>query len=129
MSLQKGQGYFYKRREKYKCTVFKVNMGVKGIHVCDKKGISVLFNMEKVGINYLFTTGLSIGEYVQLFSCSLPKSIPFPCRAKIHKQHKLINMQFVCTCFLKYKSPKCCTVQLSHVSLDDTSGILIYECS
>lgn len=44
----KGQGYFYKRREKYKCTVFKVNMGVKGIHICDKKGISVLFNVEKI---------------------------------------------------------------------------------
>lgn len=63
ISLQKGQGYFYKRREKYKCTVFKVNMGVKGIHVCDKKGIRVLFNMEKVSIIYLFITGLLIGKY------------------------------------------------------------------
>ena len=58
-SLQKGQGYFYKRREKYKCTVFKVNMGVKGIHICDKKGIRVLYNMEKVSIIYLF-----IGKYM-----------------------------------------------------------------
>jgi len=46
--VMKGQGYFYTRREKYQCTVFKVNMGVKGIHVCDKKGIRVLFNMEKI---------------------------------------------------------------------------------
>lgn len=60
--LQKGQGYFYKRREKYKCTVFKVNMGVKGIHICDKKGISVLFNVEKVSIIYLFITCLLIGK-------------------------------------------------------------------
>ena len=64
ISLQKGHGYFYKRREKYKCTVFKVNMGVKGIHVCDKKGIRVLFNMEKVSIIYLFITGLLIDKYM-----------------------------------------------------------------
>ncbi|KAL9988425.1 hypothetical protein ACROYT_G002868 [Oculina patagonica] len=46
--VMKGHGYFYKRRDKYKCSVFKVNMGVKGIHICDRKGIKVLFDMEKI---------------------------------------------------------------------------------
>lgn len=67
-NLQKGQGYFYKRREKYQCTVFKVNMGVKGIHVCDKKGIRVLFNMEKVSILYLCFPGLLNITDKKLFS-------------------------------------------------------------
>lgn len=39
-------------------------MGVKGIHVCDKKGIMVLFNMEKVSILYLFIPGLLTDKYI-----------------------------------------------------------------
>lgn len=46
--VMKGHGYFYERRDKYKSSVFKINMGVKGIHVCDRKGISVLFDMDKI---------------------------------------------------------------------------------
>lgn len=46
--VMNGHGYFYKRRDKYKCSVFKVNMGVRGIHICDRKGINILFNMEKI---------------------------------------------------------------------------------
>ena len=49
LKLQKGHGYFYKRRDKYQSSVFKVNMGVKGVHVCDRMGIKVLFDMDKVG--------------------------------------------------------------------------------
>ena len=43
-----GQGYFYKRKKKYG-SVFRVNMGVKGVHICDKTGIKVLFDADKVG--------------------------------------------------------------------------------
>jgi len=46
--VMKGHGYFYKRRDKYKSSVFKVNMGVKGVHVCDRMGIKVLFDMDKI---------------------------------------------------------------------------------
>lgn len=37
-------------------------MGVKGIYICDKKGISVLFNVEKVSIIYLFIICFLIGK-------------------------------------------------------------------
>ncbi|XP_029184932.2 allene oxide synthase, chloroplastic-like isoform X2 [Acropora millepora] len=46
--FMKGHGYFYKRRRKYKSSVFKVNMGVKGIHVCDKKAMKVFFDTSKI---------------------------------------------------------------------------------
>lgn len=46
--VMKGHGYFYKRRRKYKSSVFKVNMGVKGIHVCDKKAMKVFFDTSKI---------------------------------------------------------------------------------
>lgn len=46
--VMKGQGYFYKRRVKYNSSVFKVNMGVKGIHISDKKGMEVFFDMSRI---------------------------------------------------------------------------------
>ena len=52
-SIQMGQGYFYERKKKYG-SVFRVNMGVKGVHICDKTGIKVLFHMDKVGKSKVF---------------------------------------------------------------------------
>ena len=97
-NLQKGQGYFYKRREKYQCTVFKVNMGVKGIHVCDKKGIRVLFNMEKVSILYLFFPDLLTDKKLfshLLYSINGTDVSSIQCKFKIRKQFSVcvnINM-------------------------------------
>ena len=51
--IQTGQGYFYKRKKKYG-SVFRVNMGVKGVHICDRTGIKVLFNMAKVRKSKVF---------------------------------------------------------------------------
>ena len=53
--FQTGQGYFYKRKKKYG-SVFRVNMGVKGVHICDRTGIKVLFDMDKVGKSEVFVS-------------------------------------------------------------------------
>ena len=45
---QNGHFYFTKKKERYKSSVFKVNMGVKGVAVCDKKGIQALFDVNTV---------------------------------------------------------------------------------
>ncbi|KAJ7339349.1 hypothetical protein OS493_005743 [Desmophyllum pertusum] len=75
--VTKGHGYFYGKRDKYKSSVFRINMGVKGIHICDKKGIKVLFDMEKIykepafgRLNY--NTVLLDGYTPSMFSNGIP---------------------------------------------------------
>lgn len=42
-------------------------MGVKGIHICDKKGIKVLFDMEKVSKLYFYPVSFNQWEIHFMF--------------------------------------------------------------
>ena len=46
--LQNGHGYFIKRKNRTQSSVFKVNMGVKGVAICDRKAVDVFWDVEKV---------------------------------------------------------------------------------
>nr|QJI54761.1 cytochrome CYP443C1 [Nematostella vectensis] len=43
-----GQGYFRKRMEKCRSPVFRVNMGVKGVAICDRKAIDAMFDVKVI---------------------------------------------------------------------------------